>query len=139
MKATLPKSCLLTKPWQYNHVYTHGKRVRGNNVTFIFINNELSHDRLGLSISGKRQATRRNRIKRLIREFYRLDRTFPSSLAHKESGCCVDLVVATGKKFEPQGLGDIHVAFSRFLQHTPPPKHSDLTETIKQMCPRESA
>nr|MBF0222643.1 ribonuclease P protein component [Desulfobulbaceae bacterium] len=126
MKASLPKHCLLTKPWQYNHVYSRGKRVHGNNVTFIYTINELQHDRLGVSISGKKLAIRRNRIKRLIKEFYRLNRTFPSLMASKASGTGVDLVVATSKKFEPRGISDIQSAFSRFIQHTP---------TLKQAGP----
>jgi len=118
MKTSLPKRCLLTKPWEYQHVYSQGKRVRGNNVTFIFTKNELQHDRLGISISGKKLATRRNRIKRLIKEFYRLNRTFPSCMAGKDPGINVDLVVATSKKFEPRGLSDIFTAFSPFLHQT---------------------
>ena len=118
-KASLPKHCLLTKPWQYKHVYSHGKRLHGSYFTFIFTTNELLHDRLGISISGKKLAIKRNRIKRLIKEFYRLNRMFPSCISQKDNGICVDLVVATNKKFEPHGLSDIYEAFSRFLQHAP--------------------
>ena len=125
MKASLPKHCLLTKPWQYNHVYSRGKRVRGSHVTFIFTSNELRHNRLGVSISGKKLATQRNRIKRLIKEFYRLDPNFPSRIVGKGPEIGIDLVVATSKKFDPQGLSDIHTVFSRFLQNTPILKQSD--------------
>lgn len=125
MKSSLPKTCLLTKPWQYKHVYSHGKRVHGTHVTFIFTKNKLPHDRLGISISGKKLAIRRNRIKRLIKEFYRLNRSFPSELAKQESKCCIDLVVSTSKNFEPHGLCDIQDVFLGLLKRLPPNKHSN--------------
>jgi len=118
MKESLPKQSLITKPREYQYVYSRGKRVRGKNVTFIYTKNELQHNRLGISINGKKLATRRNRIKRLIKEFYRLNRNFPSCLAGQDSDFTVDLVVATSKKFDPCGLNDILAAFSPFLHQT---------------------
>jgi len=70
----LPKSGLITKPWEYEAVYRHGKRLRGKNCSLICMPNAKDDNRLGISIHGVRKAVKRNRIKRIIREFYRLNR-----------------------------------------------------------------
>lgn len=113
MKMTLPKESLLSKPWQYNHVYRNGKRVRGKGITLIFMLNGNQDDRLGISISGARLAIRRNRTKRLIKEFYRHNRLFPSLVAGRQTPG-VDLIFATNKQFTPSGLHDIESALSPF-------------------------
>lgn len=72
MKAhVLSKAMLLLKPWQYRLVYSQGKRVRGQNFSLIYLPNSITGNRLGISIHGVRQAVQRNRIKRVIREFFR--------------------------------------------------------------------
>ncbi|MBA3003176.1 MAG: ribonuclease P protein component [Desulfurivibrio sp.] len=72
MKAhVLSKAMLLLKPWQYRLVYSQGKRVRGQNFSLIYLPNSTTGNRLGISIHGVRQAVQRNRIKRVIREFFR--------------------------------------------------------------------
>jgi len=108
MGLPLPKDALLTKPWQYQTVYRHGRRVWGKGLTLIFVENDQGQDRLGISVSGQKLAVRRNRIKRLLKEFYRHNRAFPSLVA-KNSGNSVgvDLVIATNQKFQPRGLTDI--------------------------------
>ena len=119
MKMTLPKESLLTKTWQYNHVYRNGKRLRGKGITLIFIANGNTEDRLGISISGVKLATSRNRTKRIIKEFYRSNRLFPSVVAGKKNPG-VDLIVATNKQFTPVGLHDIESALSPFIHATRP-------------------
>jgi len=77
MKAqALPKAMLLVKPWQYRKVYEQGKRLRGQNFSLIHVPNSTAGNRLGISIHGVRQAVRRNRIKRIIREFFRHNQEF---------------------------------------------------------------
>lgn len=72
MKAhALFKAMLLLKPWQYRLVYGQGKRVRGQNFSLIYLPNSTTGNRLGISIHGVKQAVQRNRIKRIIREFFR--------------------------------------------------------------------
>ncbi|MBU0674840.1 MAG: ribonuclease P protein component [Proteobacteria bacterium] len=77
----LPKSILLRKPWEYRAVYGNGRRIRGNHLTIIYAPNGTDQNRLGISIHGIKKAVTRNRIKRIIREFFRSNRSFisPSS------------------------------------------------------------
>ncbi|OGQ99268.1 MAG: ribonuclease P protein component [Deltaproteobacteria bacterium RIFOXYD12_FULL_57_12] len=74
---TLPKSSLLKDSWEFNRVYQQGKRLRGDNFSLVFASNNLAENRLGISIHGQlKGSVQRNRIKRIIREFYRLNREF---------------------------------------------------------------
>lgn len=115
MRLTLPKDSLLTKPWQYQQVYRHGQRQWGKGLTLIYVDNDQGQDRLGISVSGQKLAVRRNRIKRLLKEFYRHNRALPSLVAKQTASCCgVDLVIATNQKFHPRGLADITVALGRY-------------------------
>lgn len=70
----LPKSDLVTRPGEYEAVYRRGKRLRGKNFSLICMPTDREHNRIGISIHGVKKAVTRNRIKRIIREFYRLNR-----------------------------------------------------------------
>ena len=72
----LPKAALLRKPAQFRAVYQQGKRKRGNHFSLITLANQGPFHRLGISVHGVKTAVRRNRTKRLIREFFRLNRQF---------------------------------------------------------------
>lgn len=78
---SLPKSRLLTKTWQFQRVYRQGKRLRGQDFSLICLPNNGEFSRLGISVHGAKLAVRRNRIKRIIREFFRRNQTIiaPSS------------------------------------------------------------
>lgn len=71
---SLPKPLLLTKTWEYDRVYRQGKRLRGPNFGLVLVANDLGGNRLGISVHGMKKAVQRNRIKRIVREFYRLHR-----------------------------------------------------------------
>ena len=104
---SLPKSCLLRKPWEYRKVYKSGKRIRGDRLTIIHTPNEFEVNRLGISIHGIKRAVRRNRIKRIIREFFRLNRTFiePAS----------DIVLAVRDGFAPDKPDEIKNLIEQML------------------------
>ena len=58
---------------QFQHVISNGRRKANARLTVFVVPNDLSHSRLGIS-TGKRfgNACRRNRVKRLLRESFRL-------------------------------------------------------------------
>ena len=108
MKAqALSKAMLLVKPWQYRLVYDQGKRVRGHNFSLIYLPNSTAGNRLGISVHGVKQAVQRNRIKRIIREFFRHNQNFiePSS----------DVVFAVRPGFVPDSPREIEVAVRTLL------------------------
>lgn len=70
----LTKSMLLAKSWQYAEVYRRGRRLKGKEFSVILLPTEGDVSRLGISVHGVKLAVRRNRIKRIIREYFRLNR-----------------------------------------------------------------
>lgn len=88
----LPKTCILRKPREFNQVYQQGRRLKGAGFSLIFHANDFGCSRLGISIHRMlRGAVRRNRIKRITREVFRLHRDiFPPAS---------DIVVTIGPHF----------------------------------------
>ena len=117
---SLPKTYLLRKKSEYDNVYRRGKRVHGENFSLILLPNNLEHNRLGISIHGQlKGAAKRNRIKRIIREFFRLDRRF---LQEKSSRSCelpsMDIVITVRKGFNMEKLADFAGAISSLLDRS---------------------
>src|SRR5215213_3111430 len=70
---TFPKSHHLRSPKEFDAVYAAKTRESRGPVTVYARPNDLGHPRLGLSVSRKvGTAVRRNRIRRLLRESFRL-------------------------------------------------------------------
>ena len=63
----------LVKTGEFRKVYKEGKVVRRDGAALFFMKNSGQINRLGIAVSARfvKKATRRNRIKRLIREIYR--------------------------------------------------------------------
>ncbi|MGV1100967.1 ribonuclease P protein component [Thiovibrio sp. JS02] len=98
---------LLRKSWQYKKVYDQGRRVRGQEFSLIFLPNNAEACRLGISIHGVRPAVRRNRIKRVIREFFRFNRTFMTPSA--------DVVFAARSGFSLDSPQEVNAAVRALL------------------------
>jgi len=116
---SLPKTYLLRNKSEYDKVYRHGKRVHGVNFSLILLPNSLENNRLGISIHGQlKGAAKRNRIKRIIREFFRLDRRF---LQEMSSGSrelpSMDMVITVRKDFNFKNPADFAAAVSSLLNH----------------------
>ncbi len=72
-KLRLRKSALLRKGWEFERVYSRGRRFHGHDFTLICEPNSFGRSRLGISVHHRiRGAVKRNRIKRIIRESFRL-------------------------------------------------------------------
>ncbi len=105
----LPKSCLLLETWEFKRVYEHGRRLRGRGFSIIHTPSDKTANRLGISIHRKiKGAVRRNRIKRIIREFYRLHRDFLPP-AH-------DIVFTVRPDFEADSPAEVERAVQQVLQ-----------------------
>lgn len=92
-KESFGKDKKIRKRSEYLTIYEQGARKYSENFTVILLKNQAKSNRLGISVSKKvGDAVKRNRIKRLVREFFRLNKhRLPSSQ---------DIVII-GKKFTP--------------------------------------
>lgn len=65
----------MRKGWEYDAIYRGGRRLHADGFTLIYRHNSSEKNRLGISVHSKlRGAAKRNRIKRIIRESFRLSR-----------------------------------------------------------------
>ena len=99
-----PKSHHLRLPREFDTVYAGKTRESRGPLTVYALPNELNHPRLGMSVSRKVGiAVRRNRIRRLLREAFRLmQHDFPRGY---------DLVIVV-RPHEPMMLADYQKALS---------------------------
>ncbi len=93
-------------------MYRKGTRVKGRGFSLIIMPNELSYSRLGVSIHRRvRGSVVRNRIKRIVRESFRLHRDVFSGSS--------DIVFAVRPSFSLQSPASV-------------------TETVKDLNPMDS-
>lgn len=94
MSFAFPRRLRLLSSREFSQVFAGSERSADRSFVILSRDNGLGYPRLGLAISKKRvsQAVSRNRIKRVIRESFRLHQgVLPS----------VDLVVMAGKAPNP--------------------------------------
>jgi len=106
-KLQLRKSSLLRKGWEFERVYSKGNRLHADGFTLICSANFSGHSRLGISVHRKiRGAVKRNRIKRIVRESFRLHpEQYPQSM---------DMVFAVRPGFSLSHPSDICRAVASF-------------------------
>lgn len=83
----------------FDRAFRHGSRARGSILIVVARRNGLAHTRLGLSIGKSiwKSAVKRNRVRRIFREAFRL--------SYPELPSGYDLVlIAAAPKLEPQLL-----------------------------------
>lgn len=70
----LGKASRLLKPADFRHVFKNGRKRYADNTAVYWLPNSLPYPRLGIAISRKctRSAVIRNRIKRVVRESFRI-------------------------------------------------------------------
>ncbi|MGE5612784.1 MAG: ribonuclease P protein component [Bacillota bacterium] len=73
----MKKTVSLKKNYEFVRIYKKGKFFAGRYLVIYVLNNRLGINRLGITVNKKAgKSVRRNRIKRLIRESYRLYEDF---------------------------------------------------------------
>ena len=93
---------------EFARVYRLGRRLRGDHFALILLPNGAEHSRLGISVQRKTgSAVRRNRIKRLVREIFRLDQSlFP---------VCCDVVCTVRPGFAIDSLAGLQDGVARLM------------------------
>jgi ribonuclease P protein component len=90
VSATFRKAEKILKRKDYQAIYQRGSRRYSKNFVIVRSINETGVKRLGISVSKKAgSAVKRNRLKRLIREFFRLHK---SRIADSQ-----DIIIVTKK------------------------------------------
>lgn len=106
---SFPGHYKLNKSSQYESVFRNGRRVKTENFTVYFHKNVLGYPRYGHVVSRKvsASAVRRNRIKRILREYFRHNKSFFDSL---------DMVIIAGRDVSGSGYGSIQDELSGSLR-----------------------
>lgn len=75
IKLAFPRELRLLTPAQFSFVFQQPQRAGSPQLTILARSNDLGHARLGLTVAKKhvKRAHERNRIKRLVRESFRLN------------------------------------------------------------------
>lgn len=69
------KTDRILKRHQFRYLYNHGKKIQNNHFLVFYCENDQERTRLGITVSKKvGKAPSRNRVKRIIREFFRTNR-----------------------------------------------------------------
>ena len=72
-KKVMGKIVTLKKNYEFKKVFSRGKYISGDYLCIYVIKNRLNTNKLGIAISKKvGKAVKRNKIRRIIRENYRL-------------------------------------------------------------------
>ena len=75
MRLSLTKTDRILKRHEFIELSKSGRRIQNEDFIAVFSPTRLSRSRLGVTVTKKvGQAVARNRIKRLVREFFRLNR-----------------------------------------------------------------
>ncbi|WP_345882034.1 ribonuclease P protein component [Shewanella algae] len=72
---TFTRELRLLTPAQFKTVFTNPIKASSAEITLLAIPNEMQHPRLGLTVAKRhvKRANQRNRIKRVIRDSFRLN------------------------------------------------------------------
>jgi ribonuclease P protein component len=96
----------MNRPGDFTRVFRQGKRTGGSGLTVLTVENSVGHPRLGLAIAKKhiKLASRRNRLKRIIRESFR---------QHQSAFPGIDIVVLSRPGVDQRDSAQLWAALER--------------------------
>ena len=105
----LPRSARLRSARDFRRAYARGRRLRGKHLIVVACRRREPGHRLGLSVSKEHgRAVRRNKIKRVLREAFRLTR--PHVPGH------YDVILIPKKSPHKLRLAEVQLELSRLLR-----------------------
>lgn len=96
----------LLTPSQFQRVFSHPIKVSSPELTLLAHFNDVAHPRLGFAVSKKsvKLACKRNKIKRIIRDSFRL---------HRHDFCAIDIVVISKRGIELLDAPALHALIKK--------------------------
>ncbi len=97
LRSDMKKTIMLKRKYEFKILFSKGKIAYGKNLTMYILRNKNSVNKLGIAIGKKSgKAVDRNKIKRLIKENYRL---FEMRIK-----CGYNILISVNKKCEIQNM-----------------------------------
>ena len=89
----MKKTVMIKRKYEFKILFSRGKIAYGTNLTMYILKNKLNVNKLGIAVGKKSgKAVERNRIKRLIKENYRL--------SEECIKCGYNILISVNKKCE---------------------------------------
>ena len=117
-----PRTARIRKRPEFQAIQQHGHRIPTKDLIVLWQEGRTRETRLGITVSRRvaKQAVRRNRIKRWIREAFR-------QLPDRATRRSLDIVVIARGRAVTSTYGDVQAQLSRFwrkVETQPPPRRS---------------
>lgn len=97
LRSDMKKTIMLKRKYEFKILFSKGKIAYGKNLTMYILKNKNNVNKLGIAIGKKSgKAVDRNKIKRLIKENYRL---FEMRIK-----CGYNILISVNKKCEIQNM-----------------------------------
>lgn len=82
LNCSFPKELKIRKSSEYEEIFSKAKRLRSKHFNILYVQNTLGYARAGVVVGKRdiRSAVKRNRIKRIVREVFRNNKSLFDSL-----------------------------------------------------------